>query len=468
MARVFVESGVHAVAVWAETPDDERAKVLSELAAGRMNVVFSVDLFNEGVDVPSVDALLMLRPTDSSLLFLQQLGRGLRKSPGKMVCTILDFVGQHRREFRYDRRFQALLGGSRASLIQQVERGFPFLPAGCHMELDPVASARVLENIKRSVPTLWRQKAEELRALNDEHPGIDLSRFLKLAGLELEDVYRNSHCWSDLREEAGLVVMEPGAKESELRRACGRLLHIDDRDRLDTWRGWLRHDTAPRVDLISLRERRLLLMLLVQLFDQIADRDTTLQGAANLLWLHAQVRAELVELFDLLGENIQHLSPPLETLADVPLRVTARYTRQEVLCACGVNEAVKKAEWREGVRYATEIKADLLVFTLDKTSGQFSPTTRYRDYAISRELLHWESQSSTRADNPTGQRYQNHVAMGSHVLLFGRPNTDERAFHFLGPASYVSHHGELPMAVTWKLKHPLPGDLFQAYAAAVA
>jgi superfamily II DNA or RNA helicase len=70
-----------------------------------------VDLFNEGVEVPLVDTVLMLRPTDSPTLFLQQLGRGLRRAHGKTVCTVLDFVGHHRREFRFDRRLRALLPG---------------------------------------------------------------------------------------------------------------------------------------------------------------------------------------------------------------------------------------------------------------------------------------------------------------------------------------------------------------------
>ena len=112
--------------------------------------------------------------------------------------------------------------------------------------------------------------------------------------------------------------------------------------------------------------------------------------------------------------------------------------------------------------------ADLLAFTLDKTSGQFSPTTRYRDYAISRELIHWESQSTTRASSETAQRYQHHVTRGSSVMLFARLRSDQRSFWFLGPASYVRHESELPMAVTWHLRHPLPGDLFTSFAAAVA
>jgi hypothetical protein len=120
------------------------------------------------------------------------------------------------------------------------------------------------------------------------------------------------------------------------------------------------------------------------------------------------------------------------------------------------------------VLYVEDLPADLLAFTLDKTGGAFSPTTRYRDYAISRDLIHWESQSVTRADSETGLRYREHAERESHILLFARLNTEERAFHFLGPATYVRHRSEQPMAITWRLHHRLPGDLYQAFAAAVA
>jgi superfamily II DNA or RNA helicase/HKD family nuclease len=165
MARVFRDSGIAAVAIWADTPDDQRRSALADLAAKRVNVVFSVDLFNEGIDVPVVDTVLLLRPTDSPTLFLQQLGRGLRRSSGKTICTVLDFVGLHRNEFRFDRRFRALLGGSRKDVTGQIQAGFPFLPAGCHMELDPVASEIVLRNIREAVPSRWSAKVDELRGI---------------------------------------------------------------------------------------------------------------------------------------------------------------------------------------------------------------------------------------------------------------------------------------------------------------
>jgi superfamily II DNA or RNA helicase/HKD family nuclease len=468
MARVFNEHGVAATAVWADTHDAERKQALADLAAGRTRVLFSVDLFNEGVDLPTVDTLLMLRPTDSPVLWMQQLGRGLRKSAGKTICTVLDFVGQHRKEFRYDRRFRALLGGSRSGVEKQVAEGFPFLPAGCHMELDRVARERVLQSIRQAVPSQWRQKVAELRDLAAERPEITLPQYLEATGLELDDVYAGNRSWSDLQQDAGLRRLPTGPHEAVLRRAAGRLLHVDDMERITRWREWLQDDASPDTTLLAETDRRLLRMLLGQVLVSLGDSAPGLQEGADLLWAHPQVRAELRELLDYLGAGIPHLGRPLEEPAGVPLRVHARYTRLEILAACGVGSGAKVQRWREGVYFAQDVPADLLAFTLDKTKGQFSPSTRYRDYAISRELIHWESQSMTRETSDTGSRYQRHRQRGSHVLLFARLNVDERAFFFLGPATYVRHEGEQPMAVTWRLHHPLPGDLFQAFAAAVA
>lgn len=470
MADRFNDAGIRATAVWADTPSDERRQALLDLAVGRVNVIFSVDLFNEGVDIPTVDTLLLLRPTDSPTLFLQQLGRGLRRAEGKAECLVLDFVGLHRKEFRFDLRYRALLGGTRKDLIERVEAGFPFLPAGCHLSLDPVAADLVLKNIRESVPTRWAAKALELQHVAAAAGGdVGLAPFLDESGLDLDDVYTGNRSWSDLREEAGLPVAAAGPHEAILRRAIGRSDHINDDERLRTYRRWLVEPVAPRVDALSERERRLARMLVVSLSAQVLERLDTLQSALDRLWTHPQVIAEAAELFALLTDRVDHLQHRLATHRDdVPLLVHARYTRLEILSAFDVGDVVKPMSWQTGVLWVPEAGADLFTITLDKSGGGFSPTTRYRDYAISRELIHWESQSSTRADSAAGQRYQNHEADGSEVMLFARLRNDERAFWFLGPATYVGHQSERPMQITWRLHHELSGDLYAAFASAVA
>lgn len=212
-------------------------------------------------------------------------------------------------------------------------------------------------------------------------------------------------------------------------------------------------------------------MLAASVADRALSRHHTTQDAVDLLWAHAQVRSELLELLAVLDDRVDHLHEPLTTHPQVPLQGHARYTRVEVLAAFGLGGG-KIPAWQSGVYEAKSANAELLAFTLDKTSGSFSPTTRYRDYAIdyaiSRTLIHCESQSSTRADSPTGLRYRNHERDGRSILLFTRLRADDRAFWFIGPATYRGHVGEKPMAITWELTHALPGDLYAAFAAAVA
>jgi superfamily II DNA or RNA helicase/HKD family nuclease len=466
MAAQFQQLGVAAVALVGTTPDADRRAALRGLADGEVQVLFSVDLFNEGVDVPAVDTLLMLRPTESATLFLQQLGRGLRTAQGKSICTVLDFVGMHRREFRFDLRYRALLGGSRRELERAITDDFPFLPAGCHMELDRVAREIVLKNIREAIPSRWPLKVAELRSLVQTRTTVTMADYLAETGLEADDIYAGNRSWSEMREAAGLAVATAGPHEWALRRGIARMQHVDDLQRLGRYGALLGTSPVPQVDAMPVEEQRLLRMLLANLAGQVVITKDSLQFAADLLWSHPQVMVELQELFHVLRDAPSHIQQ--QALPAIPMQVHSQYTRIEILAAVGEGDGAKTPQWREGVYDAKEVGADLLAFTLDKTSGDFSPTTRYRDYAISRDLIHWESQSTTRADSPTGRRYQNHVAMGRSILLFARTRADDRAFWFLGPATYVNHEGERPMAVTWKLQTPLPGDLFAAFAAAVA
>ena len=468
MAHQFVEAGIAAAAVWGDTPEGDRRDALRMLADGKIQILFSVDLFNEGVDIPTVDTLLLLRPTESATLFLQQLGRGLRKSKDKLICTVLDFVGMHRQEFRFDKRLSALLGGSRKYVQLQVENGFPYLPAGCHMELDAVAKEIVLNSLKSSMPSRWNDKVQELRALIAAGKPPEMRVYLDETGLALSDIYATNKSWTDFLEAVNVNVLDAGPSEKALRRAIGRSLHIDDEERLDFYLSILKISQTPNLSVLSVREQRMIRMLVASMCDQILDGDASLSQGVELLWKHPQVLRELRELFSLLRDEIDHVHQPVISHGNVPLQIHGRYTRIEMLAAFGVGDNAKTRPWREGVLWVDGEKSDIFAFTLDKSEGNFSPTTRYRDYAISRELIHWESQSSTTEASPTGRRYCNHFELGTSIMLFARENTGERAFWFLGPATYVKHECERPMGITWKLKVDLPGDLYSTFAAAVA
>jgi len=217
------------------------------------------------------------------------------------------------------------------------------------------------------------------------------------------------------------------------------------------------------------RERRLLTMLCFDLW-HLTPEPGGLDARLARLWAHPVIRDELVQLLPLLAEESVSLSGATYLPRDVPLQVHQRYTRNEILAAFGEATVERPPSSREGVRYVDAYRTDLFLITLEKAPGRFSPSTMYRDYAISPSLFHWESQSTTSVASPTGQRYLNHAAMGSHVVLFARETNDADGlttpYLLLGSANYVEHRGDRPIAITWQLRTPLPPAFFQQARAA--
>ena len=168
---------------------------------------------------------------------------------------------------------------------------------------------------------------------------------------------------------------------------------------------------------------------------------------------------ELLELLRYQFDQIDFIDEPVDVGFDCPLDLHCSYTRDQLLVAL---DFLKPSTVREGVKWLPDKKIDVLFVTLNKSDKDYSPTTMYEDYSISETLFHWQSQSTTSADSPTGLRYINHEARGSRVLLFVREFKQDRvlgsaaAYTFLGCARYVSHEGSRPMNVTWALARPIP------------
>jgi hypothetical protein len=400
---------------------------------------------------------------------LQQLGRGLRRVDGKPCLTVLDFIGNQRQEFRFDLRYRALTGVARGDLAKAVEDDFPFLPSGCHVELDRVAASVVLENVRRQLRRSTRELARELREMGD----VALPTFLQQADAELEDVYPGSRTaaygWNGLRRAAQFPVAVEGPDEDALAAGVGRLLHVSDTERISTWMDWLTAPRPPDPDALSERERRLLAMLLGVL-ETKTRRSVDGHAALARLWNHPAILDELASVLEVLEERAAEVPLPLNLPhgADVPLHAHCRYTRLEILAALGRGVFTTTYEWREGVLWNEPHAVDVLAFTLRKAERDFSPTTMYQDYAISRDLVHWESQSTLTQKARTAQRYVNHEAMGTSIVLFARQTKHDRAFLCLGRGHYVEHRGERPLAIVWRLEHSLPEAFFREARAGAA
>ena len=468
MAAKFNQHGLPADSLSANTPDDVRRGVQERLRRREINFLFVVDLYNEGVDIPEIDTVLFLRPTQSLTIFLQQLGRGLRLYDAKECLTVLDFVGQAHRNFRFDLRYRALLTDAATSIEAQVEHGFTHLPAGCAILMEKVARQHVLENIRQSLRQTRPALVGDARVLGEalgRRP--TLAEFLEYQSLEPSDLYRRNIVFARLLVEAGLAEPFTEPDEARLTKGLLRLAHIGDAEQIDRLLTWLDPDRSPRPlpPLDPVEERRLLMADL----SLWGNRDLPGSSEESIRRLDANptLRAELLELLRIRLDGIDTVAPRLELPFPCPLSLHGAYTRDEVLAALGRWTRLERRDLREGVLHLPEIGADVFFFTLNKTEKHYSPTTMYQDYAINDRRLHWQSQSTTSADSPTGRRYIEHGARGHTILLLGRENKGKglaEPYAFLGPARYAGHTGSRPMSIIWELKHPLPARLFRVLA----
>lgn len=467
MAKFFTDHGIPSVALHGKTSTTEREDAGRRLIDRDISCIFTVDLFNEGVDIPEVDTVLFLRPTESATVFLQQLGRGLRRCEGKSVLTVLDFVGQQNAQFRFDLKLRALTGSSRRELERQIEAGFPYLPSGCSISLDRVAQQIVLDNVRAQVGFTKKQLIADIRS----HKETDLAAYLDKSGRELVDIYKSSS-WSDLTHAAGLNQEYVPDAEANLLKRARAFVHVDDPERAKVYVRLLSSD-CPEYGTLSTREQTYARMLCFSVWSDIGGH-ASFESALQELRSSPSFCDEVEQLVSL-GVGTTHSAPEAldGDLVGVPLYSHSTYKREEILAAldwASLDRRVKGAV--TGVQWCEKRSTDVFFVNLHKTDDHFSDSTMYRDYALGPQLFHWESQGATSADSATGRRYVEHQSRGTHVLLFTRdaPNNELGAgapFRCLGIVDYVSHSGSKPIAFTWRLHREMPADVYTS-ASAVA
>ncbi|WP_338931632.1 DUF3427 domain-containing protein [Streptomyces netropsis] len=469
MADFFTQAGINAKALDGTTPPAERAHALTELRDGRVQVLFSVDLFNEGLDIPDVDTLLLLRPTSSATVFLQQLGRGLRRTPDKAVLTVLDFIGQHRKEFRFEEQFRALTNLTRKRLADNVEQDFPLLPSGCQIVLDRKSKERILDNIKNQINVNVTQLTREVASYAE----LRLAGYLRESQRELKELYRSNNSWTRLLRRANLLSGPAPEGEDALLKRISAFLHVDDPARVAAYSRMLT-DEPPAYESLDDPGQAYARMLFFSLWPLGGGFASYAEGFKALREQPA-FRDELQQVLAYNLERTEHL--PIGLIGDhagVPLAVHASYSREEILPALGQAsvDGFLPGHFREGVKWCESVKVDALLITLEKDAKDFSPETRYKDYAMSPVLFHWESQNQTSSTSPTGLRYQTHREKGTDVFLFVRRYKKNdiggpQPWMLLGPADYVSHKGSNPMGIIWQLEHEMPADVW-TYSAIAA
>lgn len=457
------QAGISALCVVGSTPPDERRRAPELLARGEVAALVTCDLYNEGVDLPLVDTLLLLRPTQSPVLFQQQIGRGLRLAKGKESCLVLDFVGRHRQDFRFDRLLSSITGLPRGQLIDAVENGFGALPPGCHIQLQRQTRDQILASLKRLVQQNWRRLRTELQTYTAlcGRNNVRLAAFLREQSIELEDIYRSSgrSGWTNLKRDAGLLMTPPGTEDDYLGRRFGDLLHINDPARI----GLLQKIGEPTTFYgpQPKHEHRLLQMLAYQVEAQHHQNGTG-QDFLTRLQAYPDHLAELAELGEVLQarSTLRHESIP--GLEDVPMVLHGAYGIREILTAVGWLSAERRTPFQAGVLALHDRKTELLFVTLDKREG-YHERIAYRDYAISAEKFHWQSQNAAGPDTNSGRRYLGSHDNGWRFQLFVRKAKGD-PYRACGQVTLDHAEGGKPMTIYWRLTVPLPSRLFHEFS----
>lgn len=459
MAACFNEIEISSASLTGNTPGEERSELLRRFRQGELTFLFTVDVLSEGVDVPDINLVLFLRPTDSLTVFLQQLGRGLRHAPGKDCLTVLDFVGQTHRKYRLDTKYAALLSRGRQRIDREIENDFPHLPPGCSIQLERIARDRILQKVRSVLNDLNHFISETIRTWEqDTDRPLTFGNFIEETGLSpVEILSRNT--WSEWKSRARKSLPPTDRDLGMGRKALSRIALRTDPELLQAI-----EDLQPD----SVRDERQAVALHYLLWGKKASA----VGVRSVEESFQKWRDNISLVAD--GAEIAYwrrstTSIPTQSIQlPIPcsLRLHAAYGSAEIKAALGLATLDSSGMTGLGVMLNKEIKCYIHLVTFRKSEGDFSPTTRYQDYPISRTQLHWESQSTTTQESVTGQNYIHFKERGYTILFFARMEKrierETSPFLFLGPAeALLSYSGNRPISMVWKLEYPMPASLFE-------
>ncbi len=365
-------------------------------------MLFTVDVFNEGLDIPDVDTVLFLRPTESSTIFMQQLGRGLRRTHTQGRPDGAGLRGLSPQGVQLLAEVRGLTGIHGKQLEKAVKEDFPFLPSGCQVRLDKQTQEVVLENLKSQIANRWAQIVAQLRATKDDSTG---RRSSSRSGLELSDILRRgSHSWTKLRQDAGLETLPGSELEERLLKRVRAFAHVDDPQRARCLPLAPARRRRRRTPNSPPGEQRIARMLYYSFWYDGGG----FESYRGRLRRHAP-RSRRPRRDGERGRPQLRGGSPRATRSGRTLWPTSR--SRSTLAISG------KRSWRRSTSRAcptasarasstlADRNVDAFFITLKKSEADYSPTTMYADYPISRDLFHWESQSTTSVNSPTGRRY---------------------------------------------------------------
>ena len=374
MAQQFNAAGLASVALDGDTDAATRLEAVQRLRRGELRAIFTVDIFNEGVDIPEVDTLLLLRPTESATVFLQQLGRGLRWAEGKSVLTVLDFIGQAHAEYRFDIRYRAMVGGTRRQVERALEHGFPLMPPGCAIRLDEISQKIVLENLRTAIRNTRRALVDDLRGLP---ASTTLGEFLEKSSFDLPDVYANpgpGSTFTATRRAAGHLRDAPAPEEASTRRRSGSSCTSTTKSGIVAWRSWLTAAAPPASGASGYARRATAADALRRAWVSGSGRSRRWARYSPSCGGRRPCARSSWSCSTCYGSEAYAATDAIDPYGIVPIHSHASYGRYEVLAAHGLvsNGAIRES--REGPIWSETHQSDLFFVTLNKADEDYTPT----------------------------------------------------------------------------------------------
>ena len=363
MSDFFNEHGIPSIYLVSETGDEERSTAKQRLEKGEIRFIFIVDIYNEGVDIPEVNTILFLRPTESLTVFLQQLGRGLRLSEGKECLTVLDFIGQANKNYNFESKFAALLSNTNRNVASEIKNGFVSAPKGCYIQLEKKVKEYILANIKKSTNTKTGLVVRLSSFEDDTGLKPTIYNFCHHYGIEPRQFYNKKHTYFSLCKEAGLIEMEDCDLKEDAAKILNRLSTVDSLKFIDYIYGNIDNVEELSWDNLTKKQQLYWKMLYVSVWEKPVENfgfANELEGIKKFKKNKA-VYEEFSQLLEYCYESINIVTEEVDLGFESTLELHSTYTRAQLLAGLDFLENYAVSE---GVKYLKDKDTDLLFITL--------------------------------------------------------------------------------------------------------
>lgn len=473
MKEQFKLKGYTTESITARDNQQNRREITDNFQNGNIEILCVVDIFNEGIDIPDVNLLLFLRPTMSSTIFIQQLGRGLRKVKNKDFVTILDFIGNHKKDYIITQAFSENTLSEKDRLLTEIKNQFSDIPGASYIELDRICQDRIISKI------------ENYNSLSKDNIVAEYLEFKNEFGRELDiiDFKDNIELFLRLKNKFGSFV-----KAQKLIEKLDYYFHNDEEEIFGILEKnfsinypyevliiWLLSETgtiSPK-DVISKFEsvflikinKKLQYHLIIRAMRELSENDLFIfNSLTNTISLKTTdftkfFKKRLIGLIELFILNFKKKIDINEFNNNILVKYND-YSRIELQILLDSN--AQKGSWRAG--YSVSREHICLFITLNK-SLVLKEELKYDNYFHRQDIVQWISQNKTSHDSKVGRMYVEHKDLNMKVHIFIRKdpvleNGAAAPFSYLGEAEYHTSHGDKPMYMLWKLEHPVPNELF--------